>query len=149
MLRANQERKEIGLPPQEQEAVPAVGRRRDALGHACFLLHFAIMFYIVVGWLAPWRGALRLYILFLPAVAIQWLFNKNSCVLNNIESLVRTGRWRDASNEEEGAWLLTLARDTLGLKATPAQMDAFIYAMLALLWALGLAHATGYLYSPR
>jgi hypothetical protein len=125
------------LFPESDEAAHA---KRDALGTVCFVLHFAIMVYIVFGWIAPWSGALIIYVVFLPAVAVQWLFNKNSCVLNNFESLIRTGRWRDSENEEEGAWLLTLARDTIGLRATPAQMDAFIYAVLGLLWALGMAH---------
>jgi hypothetical protein len=116
---------------------------RDALGHACFYLHFAIMLIIVFGWIAPWKAALGFYVLFLPAVAIQWLFNKNSCILNNLESLLRSGQWRDPSNEEEGAWLLTLARNTLGIRATQAQMDVFIYVVLALLWAAGAAHFFG------
>jgi len=130
----------LSPPDREAEAAPD---RRDALGTVCFVLHFAIMLYIVFGWLAPWKGALAFYVVFLPAVFVQWLFNKNACVLNNFESLIRTGRWRDPGNAEEGAWLLTLARDTLGIRATPAQMDVFIYAVLAVLWGLGLAHAFG------
>jgi hypothetical protein len=125
------------LSPENNQVTAA---RRDALGHACFILHFAIMLYIVLGWLAPFRIALEFYVVFLPAVAVQWLFNKNSCILNNLETFIRTGRWRDSGNEEEGAWLLTLARSTLGIRATPAQMDMFIYAVLVVLWGLGLAH---------
>ena len=126
---------------QDDGAATDVKSRRDLLGNACFLLHLAIMLYIVFGWLAPFRAALGFYVFFLPAVAVQWLFNKNSCVLNNLESTIRTGRWRTPGNDEEGAWLLTLARATLHLKATPGQMDIFIYFVLALLWSLGLAHA--------
>lgn len=129
------------LSPEERGAAAATGR--DALGQSCFIFHFAIMLYIVLGWVAPWHAALDFYVAFLPLVAIQWQFNQNSCVLNNLESLLRTGRWRDAANEEEGAWLLTLARDTIGLNATPAQMDAFIYAVLALLWLTGLTRLLG------
>ncbi len=130
------------LSPNDDEAEVAIAAaRRDSLGNACFVLHIAIMLYIVFGWLAPWKTALAFYVIFLPAVALQWLMNKNACILNNIESLIRTGRWRDPGNEEEGAWLLTLARDTLGVRATTAQMDAFIYAVLAVLWVLGLLHA--------
>jgi hypothetical protein len=132
------------VTPENDESGLAVSETtRDALGWTCFVLHFAILLYIVFGWLAPWHGVLVFYVVFLPAVAVQWLFNKNSCVLNNLESLIRAGRWRDPENAEEGAWLLTLARNTLNIKATPAQMDAFIYVVLALLWALGLARACG------
>jgi hypothetical protein len=98
------------------------------------------MIFIVGGWAMWWPHALLFYLAFVPVVALQWQFNRNSCVLNNLESLIRTGAWRDASNEEEGAWLLTLARDVVGLRVRPAQMEAFIYVVLLVLWGLGLAH---------
>lgn len=133
----------MSISPDEERVVAVAAPRRDALGNACFVLHLGVMIYIVFGSLAPWHAALLFYVAFLPVVAIQWQFNKNSCVLNNVESVIRTGRWRDPGNEEEGAWLLTLARDTLGIRATPAQMDAFIYSIVAGLWGLGLAHLFG------
>jgi hypothetical protein len=114
--------------------------RRDALGRLCFLLHFAVMIYIVSGWLIANRGALGFYLVFLPAVVVQWRFNKNSCVLNNLESLLRSGRWRDATNREEGAWLLALIQDTLGLQIRHSLLDAAIYALMAVLWVLAFAH---------
>jgi hypothetical protein len=126
--------------PALESALPQAPVKRDLLGNFCFYLHFAVMLYIVLGWLVPWRPLLIFYLVFLPAVATQWRFNKNSCVLNNIESLLRRGQWRDPTNVEEGAWLLTLVRNVLGLKVTHGQMDAFTYAVLTLLWLLGLGH---------
>src|SRR5215469_12015837 len=86
---------------------------RDLLGKVFFWFHFLVLIYIVAGWSLPWRGALMFYALFLPAIAVHWLFNANSCVLNNIESKIRTGSWRSAANPEEGAWLLNLIRSWL------------------------------------
>ena len=106
--------------------------RRDGLGWFCFHHHIAVMIYIVFGWLVPLHAALLFYLVFLPAVALQWRFNKNSCVLNNVESLIRTGHGATPNNREEGAWLLTLAQSTLGIPVTPAQVDAFTYAVLVL-----------------
>ena len=117
---------------------------RDLLGRACFWLHVAIMVVIVVGWTIPLRAALVFYLVFLPAVALHWRINRNSCVLNNFESLIRSGRWRDPTNREEGKWLLTLVHDVTGLEFTPAQMDGFTYGVLALLWGLGLWHLRGW-----
>jgi hypothetical protein len=114
--------------------------KRDVLGKVCFYLHFAVMLYIAFGWAIPLHGALLFYLCFLPCVVAQWALNKNSCILNNVESLLRSGRWRDAGNEEEGAWLVTLVRSALGLNVRPAQMDAFIYCALLALWGLGLTH---------
>jgi hypothetical protein len=112
--------------------------QRDLLGRLFFWLHFGVMLYIVLGWSAPSRAALVFYELFLPAVAIQWWFNKNSCVLNNVESKIRTGRWRNPSNPEEGAWLLTLVRSWLHVPITPSQMDVLTYGVLVVLWGVGL-----------
>ena len=131
-----------GEEPLHDAQAPAASR--DLLGNVCFYHHFAVMIYIVVGWLVPLHAALIFYLVFLPGVAMQWWVNKNSCVLNNIESLLRTGRWRNPSNREEGAWLATLADDALGIKATPLQVDIFTYCVLALLWGLAFWHLRGW-----
>ncbi|MDE2499780.1 MAG: hypothetical protein KGL56_06265 [Alphaproteobacteria bacterium] len=128
----------------DDDADQAGAIRRDLLGNVCFYFHFAVMLYIVLGWLVPLRGALVFYLVFVPGVALQWQFNKNACVLNNLESWLRTGSWRDPGNREEGQWLLTLVKDVTGLRFTPAQMDAFTYTVLALLWGLGLWHLLGW-----
>jgi hypothetical protein len=122
-----------------ESAIPLAPQKRDALGQLCFVLHFLPLIYIVTGWLAPWRGAVIFYLVFLPAMFLQWRLNKSSCVLNNIESLIRTGRWRNPSNREEGAWLRTLVNDKTGWNLSRRQMDSFINAMLALFWLLALA----------
>jgi len=121
------------LPSEAAEA-------RDLLGNFCFYLHFAVMIYIVIGWVVPVQAMLVFYLCFLPAVAIQWQFNKNSCVLNNVESLIRSGQWRDPHNKEEGAWLLTLATNVLGYPFKAWQIDVFTYAVLAVLWGAGFSH---------
>jgi hypothetical protein len=115
-------------------------RKRDALGQLCFALHLGIMLFITLGWAMPQSGVLIVYLVFLPAVVVQWQFNKNSCVLNNLESLLRTGRWRDAGNPEEGAWFQGLVRSVLGLDLKPAHLDAFVRVVLVLFWGLGLIH---------
>lgn len=125
----------------EIQAVARAGKRkRDALGQLCFALHLGVMVFIVVGWALPQPVALIAYLVFLPAVVVQWQFNKNSCVLNNVESLLRTGRWRDSGNAEEGAWLLGLARSVLRLELKPAYLDVFVYVILGLFWCFGMAH---------
>ena len=130
---------ESGVP-----GTKAASEGRDALGNFCFYLHFAVMIYIVTGFLIPLRAILAFYLVFLPLVTVQWWFNKNSCVLNNLESFIRTGSWRHAGNPEEGAWLLNLARDALGLDAKPWQVDVFTYCVMVTLWLLGAWHFRGW-----
>jgi hypothetical protein len=119
---------------------PDAAIERDGLGWFCFVLHFAVMIYIVLGWLVPLRPALDFYVGFLPLTMLTWRLNQDSCVLNNLESFIRTGQWRDPANREEGAWLLTMARESLGLPVTALQVDIFTYAVMVLLWLLGLGH---------
>jgi hypothetical protein len=118
----------------------ALAQKRDLLGHFCFTFHFVVMIYIATGWLVPWRPALVFYLLFIPAIYMQWLVNKDTCILNNVEGWMRTGRWRNKEiNPEEGAWLLTLATNVTGLKITTFQINALTYSVLALVWLLALA----------
>ena len=115
--------------------------RRDGLGLFCFWLHMLVLLFIVAGWLLPLRGALIAYLAFLPLVMLHWKLNQGACVLNNIESWLRHGRWRaPEKNAEEGAWLRTLIASLTGIALTRTVMDAVIYAAMALFWVLALAH---------
>lgn len=117
---------------------PPVGR--DALGRACHGLHLLVMLYFVIGWAAPWLPGLWFYLGFVPAVALQWQVNGDACILNNLESWLRSGRWRDPANREEGAWLATLCEDWTGWRPGPLAVNLFTYSVLLLLWSMGLIH---------
>jgi hypothetical protein len=124
----------------EPVAAAAAPARRDPMGQAFHTLHLAIMTYFVVGWAAPWHDALYAYLLFVPAVLLQWRVNRGACVLNNLESWIRSGRWRDPGNREEGAWLATLCEDNLGIRPTPFAVDVFTHTLLLILWVITLIH---------
>jgi len=118
--------------------------RRDALARTCFLVHIAVLIYVVLGWSVPARGWLLLYLAFLPAMVLHWKANRDACILNNLENWLRFRRWRAAgSNREEGAWLRTLLADTTGVALSRARMDAVIYGAVGLFWLLALAHLAG------
>lgn len=112
-------------------------RPRDALGIAFLLLHIAILIYILIGWALP---QVTFYVVFLPLMVLHWLLNRNSCAINNLESLIRTGRWRDPRNCEEGGWLRALINNGTGIDLTVRQTDMLSYGLLTLLWGLGLWH---------
>ena len=126
--------------PALATTAPSPVERRDLLGHFCFYLHFVVLVFIVGGWAIPYRPALWLYLAFIPAVAVQWQFNRNSCVLNNAESWLRYGTWRAEQNAEEGAWLMTLIRNVTGIALTRRQVDFLTYGVMGLLWLAGLWH---------
>ncbi|GEM_PF-727077 len=131
----------IGEQEGQPQAVAVSGPAgRDALGHVCFWTHFAVFGFVLTGWIYPFVPSLVFYLLFLPAMFFQWRLNRSTCVLNNLESLMRTGRWRNPGNREEGAWLKTLVGDTLGIHLTRQQMDRVINSAMLLLWLLALGH---------
>jgi len=127
-------------------AIPEGPARRDTLGSVCFYHHIAMMAYILGGWVVSWRPALMFYLFFVPGVIASWLLNRNTCVLNNFESLLRTGKWRNPRNREEGAWLHTLIVDATGVPITKRQLDIIMYAVMSAMWGLGLSHLKGWLF---
>lgn len=114
--------------------------RRDSLGWLCFGLHLLLVTYAALGWLLPSTPGLIVYLVYIPAMFLQWQFNAGTCVLNNLENLIRHGRWRHPANREEGAFLKTLLEDTTGISPSQRQMNLAIYCLISLFWALGLGH---------
>jgi hypothetical protein len=105
-----------------------------------------MMLFIVAGWAVPFRPLLWFYVFFIPSVVLQWRLNKNTCILNNIETMIRTGRWRNIKNTEEGGWLWTLARRLTGWDISHFAMDVFIYCLMGTFLLLGLSHLKGWLF---
>src|SRR5262245_58808304 len=100
-----------------------VGPRLDALGLSLFVFHIFVAFYVLFGWFLSSGPALLFYLFLLPLLVTQWRFNKGCCVINNIESWLRTGRWRDPTSCEEGAFLLMLSHWMFRLKPNPKDLD--------------------------
>lgn len=112
------------------------GPRLDGIGLTFFITHLAIGFYILVGWIVSSPPVLAFYLLLLPLIATQWYVNRGSCVMNNMESWLRSGRWRDPSNPEEGGFLLMLCRSFFRVRPHPLVLDRFSYAAVLILWLL-------------
>lgn len=112
------------------------GPRLDGIGLSFFLTHLVIGAYVVFGWLVSPAPALTVYLLLLPAMATQWYVNRGSCVMNNVESWLRSGRWRDPNNPEEGGFLLMLCHWLFRVRPHPLVLDRFSYATVLILWIL-------------
>jgi hypothetical protein len=118
----------------------AMRPRIDPLGRSLFVFHVLVGLYLTLGWLVPVTMALALYMVVLPVIAGQWLINKGSCVLNNFETWLRHGRWRDERNPEEGGWLAMLAHWLFRWKPSRKTLGALSYASVAALWLLAFGH---------
>jgi len=115
---------------------------RDGLGRFFFAVHVLVVLYTLCGWI--WRPGLGVYLVFLPAMVLHWPLNGRSCILNNAETLLRSGRWRDPANREEGAWLHCLIVDVTGLGLSRQAVEGLTYGLLVLLWGLGWWHWAGW-----
>ena len=116
------------------------GPRADRLGLGLFLFHLGIGLYLLTGWIIASYEALAFYLLLLPLIALQWRLNQGSCIVNNFESLLRSGRWRDPESREEGAFLGMLWLWLLGTKAPPVLLDRISYGAVFALWTAGFMH---------
>lgn len=116
------------------------GPRRDRLGLSCFVFHLLVGAFVLVGWVISSYETLMFYLLLLPAMATQWAVNKGSCIINNFESWLRSGVWRDPENPEEGGFLLMLCEWMFAVRPSPVALDRFSYAVVIFLWLLALGH---------
>lgn len=102
--------------------------------------HLLFIPYILLGWLVPERTWLIVHLIGLPAIVLQWRLNDNVCILNNLESWLRTGCWRDRSDPAQGAWVLSLIMRLTGYALPAWFMDAIIYVLMTVSWSLSAAH---------
>jgi hypothetical protein len=114
--------------------------KRDRLGLSCLIFHMAVGAFVLGGWLITSAEGLLFYLLLLPAMAIQWAVNQGSCVINNIETWFRTGRWRDQENGEDGRYLMMLCDWLFTTRPDPMALDLLSYSVVLVLWLLGLDH---------
>jgi hypothetical protein len=114
--------------------------KRDRLGLSCLIFHMAVGAFVLAGWLISSTEGLLFYLLLLPAMAAQWAVNQGSCIINNIETWLRTGRWRDQANGEDGRYLIMLFDWLFAMRPDPSSLDRLSYSVVLFLWVLGLGH---------
>jgi hypothetical protein len=118
----------------------ADGPRSDRLGLSFFFAHLLVSTYVLLGWTIPSPAALLFYMVLLPAIAAQWHMNRGCCVINNLESWLRSGCVRDPGNTEEGAFLLMLSNWLFRVRPHPVLLDRFSYTTVFALWLLAFLH---------
>jgi hypothetical protein len=77
--------------------------RRLWLTGALVCLHASIVLYVAIGWLGHTRLGLLVYLVVLPLIMLQWLFNRGDSIFRNAAALLRTGLWRDTRNRRDGS----------------------------------------------
>ena len=127
--------------PESSRPEPVItGPAAAILSRACHIIHVALVVFVLAGWLIPIRQVVITHLAFVPVLILTWLLNRNTCPLNNLESRLLTGVWRNEENREEGSFLLVLVESYLRLHPTQRTMDAITYALMAFCWLLSVGH---------
>ena len=107
----------------------------DWLSVAMFLIHAAIVGYVVSGWTSDSREALLVYLILLPMIVLQWLLNGGSSLVSNMESLKRTGRWRDPKQDLEGTFFQSVMK-SVRINASKAQINTIVVVSMGMFWTV-------------
>lgn len=105
----------------------------DLVRVTTFTVHLLIVAYVSMGWLSSTRIGLFFYLLLLPIIAMQWLLNAGGSILNNAETLIRTGRWHDSRNIFEGHFFQNMLR-AVGIKASTALINITVCMTMLIFW---------------
>ena len=112
--------------------------QRDSLSYGLLAMHLAVMAYVLLGWMSNSRIGLLVYLLFLSALNLQWLFNRGSSLLNNFDTYLRTHHWHDPRNADEGAFLQNLVEWVTGFRASQVMIMTVVYTLMFLFWQIAL-----------
>ncbi len=109
----------------------------DLLRATTFTVHLLIVTYVAIGWLSPNRITLLFYLLLLPMIVMQWLLNAGSSILDNAETLIRTGQWQHARNRFEGHFFEIILR-AAGIRAGTLVINLVVCMVLLIFWNVAL-----------
>lgn len=103
-------------------------------------LHYALVPYTTLAWVWPDPTWLTAHLIFLPAMVAHWPFNRNVCVLNNLESWLRTGQWWNPNDPDQGGWVAGVAERMLGRPLPSGLVCLLPYLLLGASWTLSYLH---------
>lgn len=119
---------------------PSVEQAAPGLSFKAFILflkglHWVLVGFALVGWLATSEPWLLVYLIYVPLMVIHWSFNENSCIVSNFETYLLTGKWRNEHNPEEGAFVRTALLRVFGRAPPEKAFDVFIRVLMIATWS--------------
>lgn len=113
---------------------------RQAAVQTIRVAHYAILAWGVTGWAIPSNAWLIAYLFAMPLIAVQWVLNRNTCLLNNLESWIVTGRWRDRADPEQGGFIAGFVEKVSGWRPSGRAANLISYGLLGVLWCVAATH---------
>ena len=121
--------------PDSSSTRPELGILMKAFVLLLKILHWVLVGFALVGWLATSEPWLLAYLIYVPLMVIHWSFNENSCIVSNFETWLLTGKWRNEHNPEEGAFVRTALVRVLGWAPPEKAFDIFIRLLMIATWS--------------
>lgn len=99
--------------------------------------HYAILFFIMLGWAFAQKGILIFHMVMIPLVILQWKINHGRCLLTDLEHHLMPTEEDQTDNESEG-FVARILRTLFKIELTPTQLMNFIYAVMAVSFIISL-----------
>jgi hypothetical protein len=104
---------------------------RSALIKALRFTHLLVLVFMLTGWLLPWKSAWFAHVATIPAMMLQWRFNRGTCLLTNLENFIRGNQV--ARDAQQGQFIKGL----LGKCCNPIPPDHKIkFWLYTILWSV-------------
>ncbi len=103
-------------------------------------VHSACIPYCLLGWIVPYPLWLKVHAAFVPTMVVHWWFNRNVCILSNVESYLRHGQWWRRDDADQGAWVENKIRALTGWTPPAGFSTLATYVALAASTAASIIH---------
>ncbi len=104
------------------------------------LLHYSLIPVMLLAWMVPSSTVLIAHLIAVPLLVLQWRLNGDVCLLNNVESWLRRGRWRDKADPDQGQWIRGIVARLTGIQLGPRGVSILVNSLLALSWSFSWVH---------
>lgn len=102
------------------------------------IYHWALIPYTMLAWIWPQPVWLIVHLILIPALMIQWHLNRGVCILNNLESWLRTGRWHDHRDALQGRWIAGMIERHTGITLSERSANWLVYGAASVSWGISL-----------
>lgn len=110
------------------------------MSRAIHYCHWVVLFFVITGWLSPWREALWLHVFFVPMMIAHWKTNEDRCVLTEMEARFRSYDYKE--EVQEGQFLKEIMHKLFGRVPSEETMTKITYGVLAIAWTLSVLRLT-------
>lgn len=97
-------------------------------------LHLAILLFVLLGWLAPWRNILLLHAAFVPLMILHWKTNNDTCCLTSVEQQLRGSHRENTA----GSFIKSILLVFFVSLPPDSVIQRYLYLTLFTTWGVGV-----------